>query len=991
MIQNVGRQVALIAVLLLTSLVLILVPDKPLRLGLDLAGGTRLVYEFDLDDARAKGIVTAGETDEEILQQQIEIIRNRIDPQGVKEPVLRGVGRNRIEISLPKEIETTGAQARAPLATELAADGMELTLAGGESELAGFPGNGGMIGIGAERIRYSGRAGTVLTLQTRGRDGTAPDAHAAGELVTLVSDDAIRNAIENLGDLQFLPVATQTDLMQKGIDESTLRARRDAWLNDPANAHLPISVFNDLPPERGGPPAGVAVYPEKLPEGVDVPALALRDPMPVVAPQADWIFTGADLARVFKTVDNLGSPAVGFEMSTAARGRFGDFTEELVGERLAIVINDEIVSAPVIQDALRGTSQITGRFTDREVDDLVTVLRSGSLRIKPRIVNEEKVGATLGREYVQRGLWGSVVSLAAVLVFMAFYYRRLGLIACVALACNMLMLVGAMIFLQATLTLPGIAGIILTVGMAVDANILIFDRLREEAEKGHKAINAAKAGFSNALSAIVDGNVTTLITALILYNLGTGPVRGFAVTLSVGILTSMFSALVITRLLVHLQLERGVEKFSMSRWMADANYRFIKHGKLAGTLSAVLIFAGVALFVAEPKEKKLGIDFLGGASVKVRTEEPMPTESVRAMVNAHGGELSQAEVAPLPASAADGGYREFRVTFKTSGDADAGSEADFESDVRAALADVLQKGPIEASTDRDSGRANVVLYFEEEHTVEDVRASLADTPLAGAEVVQRAGQPDVFEISGPVPAGTDSSVLRDLLSPRYLGAVDAAGRDLALASPIAEKSMISAQVVGELRDSAIRALLLSILLTVIYIRVRFAEYSYGIAAVVAVVHDVLATLAAVAIMIWVPFIQIEVNLTLIAAFLTIFGYSLNDTIVIFDRIRENLPRVKGTLAEVVDLSINQTLSRTIVTSGTTLATTMILLAFNFGTGNALEGFGLAMTFGLISGTYSTIYIACPMLVWLEERSRRKGGGEALVAAKPAPKPAPAGV
>jgi len=988
MVQNVGRQVALIAILLLTSLVLILVPDKPLRLGLDLAGGTRLVYEFDLEEARAKDLVSASETDEEILQQQIEIIRNRIDPQGVKEPILRKIGRDRIEISLPKEIETTGAQARAPLAAELAQDSMEIALAGSESGLAGFPGSGGIVSIGTERVRYSSRAGALLTVETRGRDGTTPQRHAAGEPVLLVSDDAIRNAIENLGDLRFMPVATAAGLIQKGTDENALRAKLDAWLANPANAHLPISVFNDLPPENGGPPAGVSYHAFKLAEGEAVPPPAQRAWVPVIAPPPDWTFTGADLARVFKTVDEYGAPAVGFEMATAARVRFGDFTEEIVGQPLAMVLNDEVVSAPEIKGALRGTSQISGRFTDREVNDLVTVLRSGSLRIKPELVNEEKVGATLGRDYVQRGLMGSIVSIVTVLVFMVFYYRRLGVIACVALTCNMLMLVGAMIFLQATLTLPGIAGIILTVGMAVDANILIFDRLREEAEKGHKAINAAKAGYSNALSAIVDGNVTTLLTALILYNLGTGPVRGFAVTLSVGILTSMFSALVITRLLVHLQLERGVERFSMSRWMADANYRFVRHGKIAGVFSAALIVSGVTLFILEPEEKKLGIDFLGGASVKVRTQEPMETDAVRALINAYPGELARADVAPLPGSAAeDGGFRAFRVTFKTLADEDAGSEVNFENDVRAALADVLQKGPIEASLDRDSGRASIVLYFEEEHAIDDVRQRLQDTPLAQAEVAQRGDQPDVFEISGTVPAGTDSSVLAALVSPRFIGAVDSAGRDFSLASPIAEKSMIGAQVVGELRDSAIRALLLSILLTVIYIRVRFAEYSYGIAAVVAVLHDVLATLAAVAVLIWIPFVHIEMNLTLIAAFLTIFGYSLNDTIVIFDRIRENLPRVKGTFAEVVDLSINQTLSRTIVTSGTTLTSVLIVLAFNFGTGNALEGFGLAMTFGLLSGTYSTIYIACPVLVWLEERQRRKGGGEVAVA-RHDPKPAP---
>jgi len=987
MVQNVGRQVALIAVLLITSLALIFVPDKPLRMGLDLAGGTRLVYQFDIADARAKGLIAASETDDQILQQQIEIIRNRIDPTGVKEPILRKVGDDRIEISLPKEIETTGAQARAPLAETMSADAMVLTLQGDAAALAGFPGNGGVISVGSERMRYARRAGSQLELDERGRDRTTPVQHQSGEMALLISDDAIRNAIENLGDLRFMAVATPADFMQRGTDEQTVGRRLNEWVNKPENAHLPIDVFNDLPPEQGGPPPGVSFFPQRPAEGEAIQPLALRQMLPVVTPKEEWTFTGSDLARVFKSQDDYGGPAVGFEMSTAARVKFGDFTEELEGERLAIILNKEIVSAPVIETALRGSSRITGRFTDREVDDMVTVLRSGSLRIKPRIIDEEKVGATLGRDYVQRGFVGSVVAILATLLFMAVYYRRLGLIACAALACNMVMLMGAMVFLQATLTLPGIAGIILTVGMAVDANILIFDRLREEAEKGHKTINAAKEGFANALSAIVDGNVTTLLTALILYNVGTGPIRGFAVTLSVGILTSMFAALVITRLLVHLQLERGVEKFSMARWMADANFQFVKHGKLACVAASLAIVGGIALFLAEPDQNKLGIDFLGGASVKVRTEQPMETDAVRALIQGHDSELSKADVAPLPSSATEGGYRVFRVTFKTTEREDAGGELNFESDVRAALADVLQKGPIEASLDVTSGRADVVLYFEEEHTVEDVRKQLADTPLAEAEVVQRPGQPDVFEVSGTVPAGTDSSVLTGLLSPRFTGTLDSTGRDFALASPIADKNMISAQVVGELRDSAIRALLLSILLTVIYIRVRFAEYSYGFAAVVAVVHDILTTLAAVAVLIALPFIQVEMNLTLIAAFLTIFGYSLNDTIIIFDRVRENLPRVKGTFAEIVNLSINQTLSRTICTSGTTLATTLIILAFNFGTGNALEGFGFALSFGILTGTYSTIYIACPVLIWLEERRRAKGGAE-VPARTAAPKPAP---
>ena len=345
------------------------------------------------------------------------------------------------------------------------------------------------------------------------------------------------------------------------------------------------------------------------------------------------------------------------------------------------------------------------------------------------------------------------------------------------------------------------------------------------------------------------------------------------------------------------------------------------------------------------------------------------------------GNLAQADVAALPNSEVSAGrYDEFRITFKaekkpgSEGEGGEGLERTFEREVRSALSDVLQKGPIEVGIDPETRRADVVLYFEGPHSIEDVKKALEGTPLAGADVALREGRQDVFVVTGTVPPETNPTTLMAVVQPQFTDHNDSAGREFSLANPIAETNVIGAQVVGELRDSAIRALLLSVLLTVIYIRVRFAEYSYGWAAVVAVVHDVLATLGAVAVLVAVPFIHIEMNLTIIAAFLTIFGYSLNDTIVIFDRVRENLPRVKGTFAEVVDLSVSQTLSRTICTSGTVLICTLVILIFNLGTGNALESFGFAMTFGVIVGSYSTIFIACPVLVWLEESKQRKIGG-----------------
>jgi SecD/SecF fusion protein len=983
MLQNAGRLIALSAILLAVSLLLLVLPGPPLRMGLDLAGGTRLLYRLPIDQARKDGLLSPQETDQEVMEEQIQIIRERIDPQGVIDPIIRSVGRDRIEISLPKEIESRQASGSAPLAETLTAESKRATLQGDASSLADFPGGGGVVVIGAERMRYAQRTQNVLEIEERGFDRSTPVQHEAGEIVTLVSDDAIKNAIENLGDLRFMAVATATDFTAKGTDMQSEHERLSAWFTRPENAGLPIDTYNRLSYEQGGPPAGIQWYPLRDVEGQEPLPIPQRA-LPLTKPDKDeWNFTGSDLARVFRSSDESGFPAIGFEMTDSASRDFGDFTEEHVEEQMAIVLNDEIVSAPRINEKLSGSSIIQGRFTDREVNEMVTVLRSGSLRIKPVLEAEERVGATLGEDYVRRGILGGLVALGLTMAYMILYYRRLGLFAAIALLCNLLMLMGAMVALQATLTLPGIAGIVLTVGMAFDANILIFDRLREEAEKGHKTMQAAKEGFQNALSAIVDGNVTTLITALILYNIGSGPIRGYAVTLSVGILTSLFSALVVTRILVHLALKQGVKEFKMARWLADANYHFIRYGKLAVTGSTLAILAGVVLFIALPDQKKLGIDFLGGASLKVRTEASMTPGELRARVAQLPGDLAQADVVALPNSEVEAGrYDEFRITFKAASErpdqaeGGEGLERTFEREVRNALSDVLQKGPIEVGIDPDTWRADVVLYFEGPHSAEDVKQALEGTPLAGAEVSQREGRQEVFAVTGTVPPETNPTVLQALVQPRFTEKTDSAGRDFTLANPIAETNVIGAQVVGELRDSAIRALLLSVLLTVIYIRVRFAEYSYGWAAVVAVVHDVLATLGAVAVLVAVPWIHIEVNLTIIAAFLTIFGYSLNDTIVIFDRVRENLPRVKGSFSDVVDLSVSQTLSRTICTSGTVLICTLVILIFNFGTGNALESFGFAMTFGVIVGSYSTIFIACPVLVWLEERKRRKqdGGG-----------------
>jgi preprotein translocase SecF subunit len=349
--------------------------------------------------------------------------------------------------------------------------------------------------------------------------------------------------------------------------------------------------------------------------------------------------------------------------------------------------------------------------------------------------------------------------------------------------------------------------------------------------------------------------------------------------------------------------------------------------------------------------------------------------------------LASADVVDLPASRnAEGLAREFRITVKgTSENSGADAQQQFAQSLAAAVGDKLQKGPIELDS-RVDGVTNSVtaaLYFEAEHSPADVEARLKTAGFESAAVQPRPGRADILVVTGTAPLSLDAGALRSAIASQFNGDnTDSTGRALKLAEPIPETSIVGAQVVGELRDSALIALFFSSLAILLYIRVRFAEYSYGWGALVADLHDVLFTLAAVAFLIIAPWIRVEMNLTMIAAFLTILGYSLNDTIIVFDRIRENLPRVKGSLLEICDLSVNQTLSRTIITSGTTIMASLVILIFNFGTGNALEGFAFALTFGVLIGTYSSIYVAAPVFVWFEERHQRALAEEAKSAQIP---------
>ncbi len=1025
MVENARRMFLLIAAMVIGSVLLLVVPQKPIKLGLDLAGGVRLVYKLDFEQAYRDGALDPNTPKDTIINETIDIIRGRIDPEGVRNPTIRRLGTDRIEISLPRSVQVTGEIARADTIGEVVGGdqpdkftepiGLAVTDPGMISK---FPGGGGVVGIGREKIRYASRVDTNTPSPTnpavsvltecklvgiiRGEGSTTVEAHPAGSPVVLVSDDQIERLITELGDMRFFIGATEAAFSAQGKDMAASRQKVVDWLKKPENAQVSLNVYNSLTEAQGGPPAGFRWYTHRLDEGQGIVPRDQRRLDALSVLKAEWTFTGKDLASVTKSQDRVGFPAVSFQMRPEAVAGFGDMTYAHINEPMAIVLNDEIVSYANIGEKLPGQAQIYGRFTQTQVDGMVSVLRSGSLQIKPVLQQREDVGATLGQESLEQGWVMGLLALGVIVVFMCSYYRILGVYASIGLVINLLMQMGALVAFQAILTMPGIAGIILGIGMAVDANILIFARMREEQDSGKKPLQAAKAGFAHAMSAIVDSNVTTVLSGLILYFVGTGPIRGFAVTLIIGVLTSMFAAVVIVRLLVHWHLERWPnELFKMGSWLANANYNILGKTRLAIGISAVLMVSGLALFVYLPDKQKLGIDFLGGATLRVRTDQPQLDKDLRARVQALGGEFGSAEVVGLPISkVAAGQYTQFRVTFKTDYDieqteAGAGAERDFKQTIRNGLADVLQKDQLEVAQTQspDSSAVTGNLYFESAHPVNDIKARLESAQLKDVNVaVRTAGREDTFSFNSTTRPGIPDLDLVTMIKSAFVGTTDSTGKEMRFAEQIPEASVIGGQVVGELRDSAIKALLLSLFVTVIYIRVRFSEYSFSFAALLATLHDLVITVGAIAFLCWNPLVHAEFDMGSIAVFLTIVGYSVNDTIVVFDRIRENRPRLKGSLEEIVNRSINETLSRTVITS-TSMVTIFIVLIFNLGTGNVLEGMAFAMTFGIATGTFSSIYIAAPIFIYLEKRQIKKDDEERkkeeLLARHPASKQVPA--
>jgi len=699
-------------------------------------------------------------------------------------------------------------------------------------------------------------------------------------------------------------------------------------------------------------------------------------------------FTGDDLDDTFVTTDEGGRPALGFKLKPARASDFGEFTEKNLNRLMAIVLDGEVSTAPSLNSRIDAQGQITGGgisgFTSQEVKTLKTVLESGSLVVKPEKLSKATIGPTLGQASIDRGILAGILAGLAVFAFVGIYYLGVGLISCLTLLIGMYILVGGLGFLGATLTLPGIAGILLTVGMAVDQNILINERIREERKKGKTLGQAIKNGFERAFVTIVDAQATTFIAAFILYQIGTGPIRGFAVTLMLGIMTTMFSALVGSRVVFAFCLEKNLfSELRMLSLLGDTQVPFTRYLRASLIFSGLTILGGLTIF-ARDYEQLQGLDFAGGFQAHVRLAEPMSQPAVLALLKPQYETVQVVSMISENGSAADdGGSTDFRITIRTDSTED---QDDASDDMRDQyLANILKvlgdrmipdgiTGLAVKAEPNDRSSATLTLNF----------TGPVDRRVIQGRLEDQMGLSSIEPVGGGGGGGADSSssykveaaftsrvAVEDVRALVTAGLTDLPN-EVRLSDAVPQSQFIGGRVGKELTNSAIKAIVLAIFFILLYIRIRFRDFTWGLAACVATLHDVLFCLGAVAVAPMIG-INIELDLAMVGAFLTIVGYSLNDTIVIFDRVRENLPRMKLPLSEVVNLSINQTLSRTLLTSLTTLVAVAILFILNLGQRNVLEGFAFVMLVGVFIGTYSTIFIASPLLIWLTERQAKSSG------------------
>jgi protein-export membrane protein SecD/preprotein translocase SecF subunit len=654
------------------------------------------------------------------------------------------------------------------------------------------------------------------------------------------------------------------------------------------------------------------------------------------------VVTGRDLRDANAQQGELpGRWETGFKLTQDAARRFERYTSSNIGNRLAIVLDNTVISAPAIQAAISDQGTITGASNVEEAQDLALNLRAGALPAGVELIEERTVGPSLGADSIRRGVTAGIVGLALVVASMLLYYRGAGLNAVLALMLNTIITIAALSYIDATWTLPGIAGLVLSIGMAVDSNVLIFERIKEEMRAGKVVAAAIGAGFDRALVTIIDTHVTTVVASAFLFLFGTGPVRGFAVTLVIGLIANLFTAVFVSRAIFDVQIFRQPRLANLSigrELFRQTNIDFLSRRVLTLGLSALAIVLSIGSLMMKGGPKQ-GLDFRGGTLIYARFD-PMPPidELRRALAAKLPGEVSVQE---------DRRSQEFIIGTELAEEQKLDQTRQAVQDtLREKYANVGDKLDLNNATQAalESRLRNAAVGLDEEQLRTQVSRVLSYRDRGKSGIFR-----NLDELAS-VP-GVDSKVVAAVRQECGLGTFNL--RSVEVVGPRAGE---------ELRQRALWATLSALGGMLIYIAFRF-QWISGTAAVIATVHDVVITLGLFSLT------NREINLNIIAALLTLIGYSMNDKIVVFDRVRENMrTKRRVSFLELVNQSINQTLSRTLLTAGPTL---LACLALYFLGGEVLNGIAFALFAGIIVGTYSSIFVASALLVmWHQFRERR---------------------
>ena len=600
-----------------------------------------------------------------------------------------------------------------------------------------------------------------------------------------------------------------------------------------------------------------------------------------------------------------GNPNVSMTMNAEGANIWARMTKDNIGKQIAIVLDGMVYSYPTVNTEITGgSSEITGNFTLEEAEDLANVLKSGKLPAPATIIQEQVVGPSLGAESINAGLISFVIAFLLVLLYMAFFYHGAGLVADVALLCNVLLLLGSLVSFGAVLTLPGIAGLVLTLGMAVDANVIIYERIKEELRSGKGLSKAIADGYSNAYSAIIDGQLTTIITGIVLFIFGSGPVQGFATTLIIGIITSILTSIFISRLIFEDRLAKGKNitfdnKFTRNL-LQNTHVNFLSKRKFTYTISGlVIVVCIVSMFT---KGFTYGVDFTGGRTFVVRFDQPVSAEDVREATIAAFSAADEADQSQNYGSAVEvkqfGGESQMKITTQYKVDQES---TEVDAEVEQILYDAL-KG-----------------FFAEDLTLSEFTSTLEN------------------------PNGIISS---DKVGPT---------------------------IANDMKSDAIIAVVIALFAIFVYIAFRFKKWTWGFGGVMGLAHTAIIVIGFFSLFSGVLPFSLDVDQTFIAAILTIIGYAINDTVVIFDRIREykNL-HPKMPLDINANEALNSTLSRTMNTSLTTLVVMVAIAIFG---GEVIRGLAVALILGIAIGTYASLFIATPLMydvtMWVERRKAAK--------------------